>query len=137
VPINKISIDATDIDKQILQKAQVGIYDKKSIQNLPVEFQKKYFKQLSDRSFQISEEVKKQVNFRQHNLLKDKYETGYDMIVCRNVMIYFTEEAKDEIYKKFYASLKKDGVLFVGSTEQMLRADSIGFRSEHSFFYIK
>jgi chemotaxis protein methyltransferase CheR len=137
MPINKISIDATDIDKQILQKAQVGIYDKKSIQNLPVEFQKKYFKQLSDRSFQISEEVKKQVNFRQHNLLKDKYETGYDMIVCRNVMIYFTEEAKDEIYKKFYASLKKDGVLFVGSTEQMLRADSIGFRSEHSFFYIK
>jgi chemotaxis protein methyltransferase CheR len=137
MPINKVSIDATDIDKQILQKAQVGIYDKKSIQNLPVEFQKKYFKQLSDRSFQISEEVKKQVNFRQHNLLKDKYETGYDMIVCRNVMIYFTEEAKDEIYKKFYASLKKDGVLFVGSTEQMLRADSIGFRSEHSFFYIK
>lgn len=137
MPLSKISIDATDIDKQILEKAQVGIYDVKSIQNLPEEFKKKYFRQIGEKSFQISEEIKKQVHFRQHNLLKDKYDTNYDLIVCRNVMIYFTEEAKNEIYHKFYNSLHEKGILFVGSTEQMIHADSIGFSSERSFFYIK
>ena len=137
VPLNNITIDATDIDKQIIAKAQVGIYDKKSLKGLPEEFKQKYFKQLGSNSYQISEDIKKRVVFRQHNLLKDKYESNYDLIVCRNVMIYFTEEAKDEIYKRFYQALKKDGVLFVGSTEQMLHADSIGFKSQFSFFYTK
>lgn len=137
MPLNNITIDATDIDKQIIAKAQVGIYDKKSLKGLPEEFKQKYFKQLGSNSFQISEDIKKRVQFRQHNLLRDLYDSNYDLIVCRNVMIYFTEEAKDEIYKKFYKSLKKDGVLFVGSTEQMLHADSIGFQSKFSFFYMK
>lgn len=137
LPLNNITIDATDIDKQIIAKAQVGIYDKKSLKGLPEEFKQKYFKQLGSNSYQISEDIKKRVVFRQHNLLRDKYESNYDLIVCRNVMIYFTEEAKDEIYKRFYQALKKDGVLFVGSTEQMLHADSIGFKSKFSFFYTK
>ena len=135
--LNKICVDATDIDKQIIEKAKVGIYNKKSIANLPKEFEQKYFKQIGNDSFQISEEIKKRVEFRNHNLLKDNYRSGYDLIVCRNVMIYFTEEAKDDIYKKFYQSLKPGGILFVGSTEQMMHADSIGFQSYHSFFYIK
>ncbi|MDD5949756.1 MAG: protein-glutamate O-methyltransferase CheR [Lachnospiraceae bacterium] len=137
VPLHQISIVATDIDKQILEKAKVGIYDRKSLQNLPEEFKQKYFNQLGEKSFQIREEIKKQVQFRQHNLLRDNYDRNYDLIVCRNVMIYFTEEAKDGIYQKFYQSLRPQGVLFVGSTEQMIHAEKIGFTSEHSFFYVK
>lgn len=137
VPLHQISIVATDIDKQILEKAKVGIYDRKSLQNLPEEFKQKYFNQLGEKSFQIREEIKKQVQFRQHNLLRDNYDRNYDLIVCRNVMIYFTDEAKDGIYQKFYHSLRPHGVLFVGSTEQMIHAEKIGFTSEHSFFYVK
>lgn len=137
VPLHQISIVATDIDKQILEKAKVGIYDRKSLQNLPEEFKQKYFNQLGEKSFQIREEIKKQVQFRQHNLLRDNYDRNYDLIVCRNVMIYFTDEAKDGIYQKFYHSLRPQGVLFVGSTEQMIHAEKIGFTSEHSFFYVK
>lgn len=137
MPLNKITIDATDIDKQIIEKAKLGIYDEKSLQGLPAEFKEKYFTKVGARAYQISDDIKKRVKFRQHNLLKDKYDTNYDLILCRNVMIYFTEEAKHDIYKKFYGALKKQGVLFVGSTEQMLRADEIGFHSSHSFFYTK
>ena len=59
------------------------------------------------------------------------------MIICRNVMIYFTEEAKAEIYKKFNASLKSDGILFVGSTEQIISPGDSGFSTYKSFFYKK
>ena len=137
MPLNKITIEATDIDKQIIEKAKTGIYNDKSIVNLPDEFKRKYFTKLGDKSFKISDDIKQRVNFKQHNLLKDNYGSGFDLIVCRNVMIYFTEEAQDDIYRKFYQALKPGGVLFVGSTEQMMKADSIGFKSYHSFFYMK
>ena len=64
----------------------------------------------------ISDEIKSRVEFRKHNLLKDKFESNCDLIVCRNVLIYFTEEAKDEIFKQFSQSLKTGGYLFIGST---------------------
>ena len=137
MPLNKITIEATDIDKQIIEKAKAGLYNDKSIVNLPDEFKRKYFEKLGDKSYKISNDIKQRVNFKQHNLLKDNYGNGFDLIVCRNVMIYFTEEAKDDIYRKFYQALKPGGVLFVGSTEQMMRADTIGFKSYHSFFYLK
>ena len=60
-----------------------------------------------------------------------------DLIVCRNVLIYFTEEAKNEIFKKFYDSLNREGVLFIGSTEQILNDKTIGFDRKDSFFYSK
>lgn len=135
IPLDKIHVYATDIDRQVLEKAQIGIYDEKSLKGLPKEFVSKYFTQVSDRSYQISDQIKRCVKFCQHNLLKDRYPKECDMIVCRNVMIYFTEEAKKEIYQKFNASLKKDGLLFVGSTEQIISPGNIGFASFKSFFY--
>ena len=104
LPINQIKITATDIDKQVLEKARMGLYNEKSIVAVPPEFKKKYFTKIGN-SYQISNEIKRQVEFKEHNLLKDPYPTGCHLIVCRNVLIYFTEEAKEEIYKKFNAAL--------------------------------
>ena len=59
------------------------------------------------------------------------------MIVCRNVVIYFTDEAKTEIYKKFHRSLKTGGILFVGSTEQIINYRDLNYESVKSFFYKK
>ena len=59
------------------------------------------------------------------------------MIVCRNVLIYFTEEAKQDIYKKFNASLVHEGVLFVGSTEQITNYRELNYSSPKTFFYVK
>lgn len=137
IPMNQIQITATDIDKQVLSKAQVGLYDEKSLKGLPKEYVSKYFTKVGARSYQISEEVKRCVNFKQHNLLKDPFVKDYHMIVCRNVMIYFTEEAKAEINKKFCDSLKQDGLLFVGSTEQIIAPNTLGFSTFKSFFYKK
>lgn len=136
IPLPDIKIIATDIDKQVLASAKVGLYNKKSIAAVPDDFKKKYFKQIGA-SYQISEEIKKRVEFREHNLLRDKYLTGCHMIVCRNVVIYFTDEAKDEIYKKFNQSLVKDGILFIGSTEQIMNYKELGFYRNKSFFFGK
>ena len=136
VPLSNIKIIATDIDKQVLDKARMGLYNAKSISSVPEDFKKKYFTQVGG-SYQISDEIKKCVEFKEHNLLKDPYPTGCHLIVCRNVVIYFTEEAKDEIYRKFNQSLVKEGVLFIGSTEQIMNYREIGFDRKSSFYYVK
>ncbi len=136
LPLNQIKIIATDIDKQVLHKAQVGLYNAKSVAGVPKEFLNKYFTKIG-MSYQISDEIKQRVEFKQHNLLKDPYPSGCNLIVCRNVLIYFTEDAKDEIYKKFHDALAKDGILFIGSTEQIMQYKELGFGRYKSFFYSK
>ncbi len=136
IPINQIRIYATDLDKTVMAKAKVGLYDAKSIASVPEEFKKKYFTQVGP-SFKISDEIKSRVEFHEHNLLKDKYPTDCNLILCRNVIIYFTDEAKDEVFQKFFDSLKKGGYLFIGSTEQILNYKDIGYGRENSFFYEK
>ena len=137
MPLNRIRIIATDIDKQVLEKARVGLYSQKSIAGLPDEFKNKYFTKVGLSNYQISEDIKKCVEVREHNLLNDAYPTKLDLIVCRNVLIYFTEEAKEEIYKKFNAALRSGGSLFVGSTEQIMNYRELNYSSTHSFFYRK
>jgi chemotaxis protein methyltransferase CheR len=137
MPLSNIKIIATDIDKQVLDKARLGLYNAKSLQGLPKEYINEYFTKINDKSYQISDKVKRCVEFSQHNLLKDTYPTNCDMIICRNVLIYFTEEAKEEVYRKFNTSLKKDGILFVGSTEQIIQPQNLGYVSHRSFFYNK
>lgn len=137
VPLNQIKIIATDIDKQVLERAKTGLYNDKSIAGLPKEFKDKYFTKLNDKAYQISDSIKACVDFKQHNLLKDAYPNNCDLIVCRNVLIYFTEEAKVDIYKDFNKALKPEGILFVGSTEQIIQPQTIGYSLSKSFFYKK
>ena len=137
IPLDKVRIYATDIDEQVLEKARIGVYGPNSLKGLPDEYKKKYFQQMGEKAYKISDEIKKCVEFKKHNLLKDPYPSGCHLIVCRNVMIYFTEEAKDEIYKKFYASLVKGGCLFVGNTEQIINYKELGFGFDKLFFYNK
>lgn len=136
VPLTSIKIFATDLDKQIIAKAKVGLYNSKSIQAVPADFKKKYFTPVGP-SFKVADEIKARVEFKEHNLLKDAYSTGYHMIVCRNVLIYFTEEAKEEVFRKYFNSLAPGGVLFIGSTEQIVNYKEIGFERKNSFFYQK
>ena len=136
IPLNQIRIYATDIDKQVLAKAKVGLYNEKSLVGVPKDLKEKYFTQVGP-SFQISDEIKQRVTFKEGNLLKNDYQKDYDLIVCRNVLIYFTEEAKDEVFRKFSASLKKGGLLFIGSTEQIMNYKDMGYTRRNSFFYEK
>lgn len=135
VPLSQIQIIATDLDREVLEKAKKGYYPKKSIEGLPDKYKKKYIIDEGSGIVRVCDEIKKCVTFKEHNLLKDDYEKDFHLIVCRNVLIYFTEEAKGEIYTKFAQSLNPDGILFVGSTEQIINCEKFGFNSFRSFFY--
>ncbi|AAU23934.1 protein-glutamate O-methyltransferase CheR [Bacillus sp. FSL W8-0445] len=129
-------IIATDIDDKVLQKAKEGVYQERSLQEVPKEMKELYFTQDGNR-FKVKDEIRKNIRFQKHNLLADPYEKDFDIIVCRNVLIYFTEEAKEKIYHKFSGSLKNKGILFVGSTEQIFNPEKYGFQSTDTFFYQK
>src|SRR5699024_8063827 len=85
----------------------------------------------------INNDLKKQVTFKKHNLLNDPYPTNIDMIVCRNVLIYFTDPAKDSVYKAFSKALSPGGMLFVGSTEQIFNTQDYALELYDTIFYRK
>ena len=137
LPLKDIQILATDLDLEVLEKARVGIYSERSIKDMPADYRQKYVDDQGNGIVKISDSLKSCIKFQQHNLLRDSYPKDMDLIVCRNVMIYFTEEAKDQMYYQFSESLRKDGVLFVGSTEQIIGSTQYNLKSLQAFFYQK
>lgn len=136
IPIENIHILATDLDEDVINYAKQGYYMKKSVERLPKELLKQYFVE-SKMGYQIKDDIMKCVEFRKHNLLEDPYPKGMHIIVCRNVVIYFTDEAKDKVYASFYNAMMKNGFLFIGNTEQIIHARELGFEVQDFFFYKK
>lgn len=134
--LSKSTIKASDIDNEVLSKAKQGVYIDRSIQDLPEPYLKKYL--IQDRmTHRVVDILKDAVEFEKMNLLHDSFESDFDLIICRNVMIYFTDEAKKILFQKFSDALKPGGVLFVGSTEQIFSPQQYNFELLGSFFYKK
>ncbi|MBE6062456.1 MAG: protein-glutamate O-methyltransferase CheR [Clostridium butyricum] len=135
-PSGNHTILATDIDNTILSKAKLGEYTKNEMKSVSSNDISKYFIQKDDKYY-IDNKIKDMVTFKKHDLILDRYETGFDLIVCRNVVIYFNNDVKQEIYKKFSESLKKGGLLFVGATESIYNYRDYGFEKASTFIYKK
>jgi len=128
---------ATDIDTAILALAGTGgAYHANDIRNVPKFMALKYFT-CKNGDYYVNDNIRKKVTFRQHDMTRDAFETVFDLIMCRNVVIYFSDEAKKILKKHFYDSLKNAGVLFIGGTETMLDAANIGFQRLYPCFYRK
>lgn len=134
--LNDAYLLATDIDDGALAKAAQGVYPDRSVRDVPRPYLDRYFTKVGE-TYAVKETLKKAVKFQKQNLLADRFDTGFDLIVCRNVMIYFTEEAKHVLYQKFADALRPGGLLFVGSTEQIFSPGQYGLESADSFFYRK
>lgn len=133
-PGTRHRILASDLDVEILAKAKRGVYTADEIKSMSPERRRKYFDEDNDH-FAVKQEIKNMIEFKRHNLLQDKFETGFDLILCRNVVIYFTDEAKDQLYRHFFEALKPGGILFVGATESILNFRKMGYTSFQPFFY--
>ncbi|MEX2460819.1 MAG: protein-glutamate O-methyltransferase CheR [Paenibacillaceae bacterium] len=134
--LQDIQVSATDIDDGALEKARNGVYLDRSLRDVPASYLKKYFKQ-DGIMYHITADLKAAVKFQKQNLLLDQFEPNHDLIICRNVMIYFTEEAKHLLYQKFAQALKPGGILFVGSTEQIFSPGQYLLEPADTFFYRK
>jgi len=136
-PARDYRILATDLDQTILQKARAGgPYKQTDLKNVSQQQLMQYFTR-SDQEYRVVDRLKTRIDFRQQNLLNDTYAKSFDLIICRNVVIYFTDEAKRKIGRGFYRSLKDNGILFIGGTETLLDAQQLGFRRLSASFYQK
>ena len=134
--LEEIRVLATDIDEEAMRKAREGVYSENSLKNLPPELVNRFF-DFSAGKYRISDQVKRRVEFKKLDLLKDPFPSLCDLIVCRNVLIYFTEHAKQKLYSKFSSALAESGVLFVGSTEQIVHPQMYNLKPIRAFFYHK
>ncbi len=126
---------ATDIDKTILARAAEGIFTGQDLQNVSAERRARWFTALPDGKWQVSKEIRSMVRFSRLDLLKDRYPATRDLILCRNVVIYFKDEAKERIYEHFFNALRPEGILFVGSTERVTDSATLGWTRPGTFFY--
>ena len=127
---------ATDIDEKVLGVAAQGKFPERALKEVSVGERDNYFTECEG-TWEIKPIIKKPVQFKKLNLLSDAYDQGFDLILCRNVVIYFTDEAKKLLYKKLANALKSGGVLFVGSTEQIFNPSVYGLEPIETFFYKK
>ena len=139
---------ATDIDRSALERAQAGgPYSDEEVAKAPQPLLDRYFRHYSGDArdddscsaraagYYVIENLRRKVTFRYQNLLADRFESGFDLIVCRNVVIYFTAEVKDRLYKRFYDALRPGGVLFVGGTEIVTKASTLRLETAGISFY--
>lgn len=119
-----LEILASDIDVDVLTKCRLGIYGRRSVNEVPPTYLTRYFHKNSNGTYHVKNAVKELVNF-EHLNIGDREELrkrkGYDFIFCRNVLIYFDDESRKNIIDHFYFSLKKGGYIFLGSAESIGR----------------
>jgi chemotaxis protein methyltransferase CheR len=132
-------IVATDVDRTVLDRARRGDgYGPADLRAVTPERLARWFATApGGQTYAVRPELKPLIEFREHNLLGPAPGDGYDLILCRNVVIYFTDEAKDGLYRRFVDALRPGGTLFVGGTEIVRGAEQLGLAPAGPSFYRK
>ncbi|WJR78685.1 protein-glutamate O-methyltransferase CheR [Bradyrhizobium sp. NP1] len=117
----RVEIVATDLSEGVLEKSKAGLYSQFEVQRgLPIQLLVKYFKQ-SGELWQISPDIRAMVHHRRFNLLHDFTQLGtFDVIFCRNVLIYFDQPTKDNIFRRLAGTIERDGFLVLGAAETVV-----------------
>lgn len=123
-----LRILATDISTKVLQKAKNAVYSADALQSLPEDWKRKYFRPNADGTYTVVDKIRKEVIYKQFNLMdKIVYKKPYDLIFCRNVMIYFDAPTKDALIERFYDASKDGAYLFVGHAETVSKKSRYKF----------
>lgn len=130
------TIYASDLDGRMIARANQGEFQAHELKCVNASRLDKYFNKING-GYKAKSYLTKMIEFQKHDLLNDTYRKGFDLILCRNVVIYFTDEARNRMYKKFFESLNPGGFLFVGGTERISNHQEIGFETSYPFFYRK
>jgi chemotaxis protein methyltransferase CheR len=135
--IDRAQLTATDIDASILSRARTGAFENRDLRNVTGLRRNRYFVRDGDANL-ISERLKKPIAFDRHDLLSNDFpRDAFDLIVCRNVVIYFTDTAKERIFRNIYRALAPGGALLIGASERISHAAEMGYVQALPFFYRK
>ena len=130
---SRSAVLATDIDEPSLRKAKEALYTLQEVAGVAKYRLARYFVQ-TDGKYQVRDDIRKMVSFRKGNLLSDPYPSGMDLVLCRNVLIYLTEEGKRRVIEGLAGSLKPGGVLFTGAAGAMFFPGAFGLTQIRPFF---
>ena len=133
-PQTPVRILATDLDETILAGGRRAVYAESQMGGVSAARRARFFRKV-EAGWEANPEIQAMIAWRRHDLLRDPYERSFDIICCRNVVIYFTEAAKTQMYKRFCESLRPGGVLFLGATESIPNARAVGLNPTSLTFY--
>jgi chemotaxis protein methyltransferase CheR len=115
---------ATDISDEVLAQAQNPVYTDDRLAALPGQWKKRYFLDRPDGSYTVTRQLRQNVIFRRFNLMDPiQFQRRFDVIFCRNVMIYFDQQTKDSLVKRFYDATVPGGYLFIGHSESLTKSN--------------
>lgn len=123
-----VHVLATDVDRTILARARAGIYSRESLKNLEKEDIREFFRE-GEQGYSISSEVRECVTFRDRDVLKDKPGAMHSLIVCRNLLIYFSRENQEKVILGFSRNLFDGGYLMLGKAETLIGKNRLYFQS--------
>jgi chemotaxis protein methyltransferase CheR len=136
-PATTVSILGTDIDKRMVERAREGFFTDEDGRTAPPLQLERWFEPVTG-GFQAKDELKRLVRFDVGDLLRiQPKRSAYDLVLCRNTVIYFNEEVRDALHARLAESLRPGGFLLVGSTERVSNADEIGLTPAYPFTYRK
>jgi len=124
----EIEIHASDIDSSVLERAKTGIYDERSLHLLPAMYRQKYFKPRADGTWQIIADLRNSIDFSLVNIsnLNETWQyRNFDVIFCRNLLIYFDDVSRRQAAEMFYEALSPGGFICLGHSESMSRMSSM------------
>lgn len=135
-PTRRHTLWATDIDNRVLERAKAGgPYFQNELRELPPTLVQIGMNPVSNQLLTMKPAMKSMVEFGKFNLLKDETTRKFDLVMCRNVVIYFTTEVKPQVYQRMARALRPGGILFIGSTETIANYQQLGFEYIAPSFY--
>jgi chemotaxis protein methyltransferase CheR len=114
---------ATDISTSALSTAESGIYSEDKLKSLPSKYLDKYFNKMGNSKYSVKQTLRDLILFKRLNLMRDSFpfKNQFNIIFCRNVMIYFDKKTRDSLISKYYINLADSGILFIGHSETIGR----------------
>ncbi len=122
----KYHVYATDINNEGIIHSKKGIYEKTNLENVSSSRMLKYFLKDENQKFNVKQEIKNKIEFEKIDMLKTNRKL-FDIIFCRNVLIYYPKEVHQKIYEKFFEALKPNGILILGQDESMRGTNGSNF----------
>lgn len=133
-PGARVRVVGTDLDRRMVDRARAGVFNDADAREVPADKLKRWFDP-QENGYQAKAELRRLVSFEVGDLLKPRAGRKFDLVCCRNVVIYFTEEVRDALHERLAQTLRPGGYLLIGSTERVTQPPAIGLEAVRPFLY--
>jgi len=137
-PSARAEVVGTDIDARMVARARAGRFSRDDMRSVPRDDRERWFVPTTDGGYEAVPQLRRLTSFGTGDLLRDRFPAAhYDLVLCRNVVIYFTVDVRDRLHARLAESVRPGGFLMIGSSERITSAAALGLTAVHPFIYRK